>query len=564
MSDTDARAVPAPAGGSGALSHRQIVTILSGLMLGMLLAALDQTIVSAAMRTIADQLHGQSAQAWATTAYLITSTISTPLYGKLSDIYGRRPFYLASISIFLIGSALCGVAGSMYELAAFRAVQGLGAGGLFSLAIAIMGDIIPPRERGRYQGYFMAVFGSASVLGPVVGGFFAGLDTFVGVTGWRWVFLINLPIGVVALIVVSKVLKLPHNRVNHRVDYLGAIALTVGLVPLLLVAEQGREWGWTSGNSIAMYAIGVVGLVLFVLAERRMGDEAVLPLRLFRSPVFSLGNILNFIVGIGMFGGLLSLPLYLQIVKGTSPTASGLLMVPLTLGIILATGVSGSMISRTGRYRIFPIIGSGAMAVSLLLFSRIGVDTPLWEPCLTMVLMGAGLGLCMQTLVMAVQNDVEPKDMGVATASATFFRQTGGTVGAAVFMSILFGVVGDRIANAFRDAAQTASFQSALSDPAVLANPGNQPVLQMLKGGQQGGAAPSLDDTSFLANLDPRLARPFLEGFSSSMDTVFLAGAAVMVVAFVLNFFLKEVPLPTKSNLERVEDEREALPTIGH
>ncbi|MCP2257932.1 drug resistance transporter, EmrB/QacA subfamily [Streptoalloteichus tenebrarius] len=563
MSDTDARAVPAPAGGSGALSHRQIVTILSGLMLGMLLAALDQTIVSAAMRTIADQLHGQSAQAWATTAYLITSTISTPLYGKLSDIYGRRPFYLASISIFLVGSALCGVANSMYELAAFRAVQGLGAGGLFSLAIAIMGDIIPPRERGRYQGYFMAVFGSASVLGPVVGGFFAGLDTFLGFAGWRWVFLINLPIGVVALIVVTKVLKLPHNRVNHRVDYLGALALTVGLVPLLIVAEQGREWGWTSGNSIAMYVVGVVGLALFVLAERRMGDEAVLPLRLFRSPVFSLGNILNFIVGMGMFGGLLSLPLYLQIVKGTSPTESGLLMVPLTLGIMLATGISGTMISRTGRYKVFPIIGAGAMTVSLLLFSRIGVDTPLWEPCLTMVLMGAGLGLCMQTLVMAVQNDVAPKDMGVATASATFFRQTGGTVGAAVFMSILFGVVGDRIADAFREAAQSASFKAALADPAVLGNPANQPVLQMLKG-QQTGGGPSLDDTSFLANLDPRLARPFLEGFSSSMDTVFLAGAIVTAVAFVLNFFLKEVPLPSKSNLERVSEERDAMPTIGH
>src|SRR5437588_87710 len=449
----------APAGGAQ-LSHRQILEVLSGLMLGMFLAALDQTIVASAIRTIGDDLHGLSIQAWVTTAYLITSTISTPIYGKLSDLYGRKPFYLLAIGIFIIGSAASAFSTSMYMLAAFRAFQGLGAGGLFSLALAIIGDMVSPRERGRYQGYFLAVFGLSSVLGPVVGGFFAGLDSFLGVTGWRWVFLVNLPIGLVALTVVSKVLNLPHRRIDHRVDYLGALTLVVGVVPLLIVAEQGREWGWASGRSLAMFAVGAIGLLAFVFTERRMGDEALLPLRLFRSSVFSLANMLNFTVGMGMFGGMASLPLYLQIVKGYTPTQSGLLLLPLMVGIMAASILSGQVIARTGRYRVFPIIGTGAMAGALLLFSRIGMDTPLGPTLLTALLMGFGLGLCMQTLVLAVQNDVPPGDMGVATASATFFRQMGGTAGTAVFLSILFGVVADRIADAFRAATQTTAFQS--------------------------------------------------------------------------------------------------------
>ncbi|SDN33924.1 MDR family MFS transporter [Allokutzneria albata] len=550
MSESATRAAAAPAEDSdGGLSHRQVLVVLSGLLLGMLLAALDQTIVSAAMRTIADQLHGQTIQAWATTAYLITATISTPIYGKLSDIYGRRPMYLTAISIFLIGSALCGVASNMYELAGARAVQGLGAGGLMSLAFAILADIVPPRERSRYQGYFMAVFGTSSVLGPVAGGFFAGLDSFLGVDGWRWVFLINLPVGIIALVVVSRVLNIPHKRVDHRVDYLGAATLSLGLVPLLVVAEQGRAWGWTSFASLGLIGLSVVGIVLFILAERRAGDEALLPLRLFRSSVFSVGNALNFIVGIGMFGGLLSLPLYMQIVKGASPTEAGLLMLPLTFGIMVASGVSGSMTARTGRYKVFPILGIGSMIVAMLIWSGIGVDTPLWWTSAVMVLMGAGLGLCMQTLVLAVQNDVPPSDMGVATASATFFRQMGGTIGAAAFLSVLFGVVGDRIADSFRVAAGSVDFRAALTDPAVLADPANRPVLQMMQGGGA-GQVPSLDDTTFLNHLDPRLARPFLDGFSSAMDTVFFTGAMVMVGAFILIWFLKEKPLSTKSGMQ--------------
>jgi MFS family permease len=269
------------------LTHRQIVTILIGLMLGMFLAALDQTVVATAMRTIADDLSGFSLQAWATTAFLITSTISTPLYGKLSDIYGRKPFFLFAIAVFIAGSALCGLAQSMYQLAGARALQGVGAGGLMSLALAIIGDLVAPRERARYQGYFLAVFGSASVLGPIIGGFFAGAGTILGVEGWRWIFYINVPIAFAAFLVVNRVLHIPHTRQDHRIDWPGAVALVICLVPLLVVAEQGREWGWSSPRSLTCYLLGLVGLILFLLAEWRYGDEALLPLRLFRGRTFA-------------------------------------------------------------------------------------------------------------------------------------------------------------------------------------------------------------------------------------------------------------------------------------
>ncbi|MEU5693481.1 MDR family MFS transporter [Actinosynnema sp. NPDC020468] len=551
MSETTTRA-DAPPPGAALLSHRQILTILSGLLLGMFLAALDQMIVATAMKTIADQLNGQTLQAWATTAYLITATISTPLYGKLSDIYGRKPMYLTAISLFLAGSLLSGIAGSMYELAAFRAVQGLGAGGLMSLAMAILADITSPRERSKYTGYFMAVFGISSVAGPVVGGLFAGLHTFLGTDGWRWVFLINVPIALVALVVVAKVLNIPHKRVNHRIDYVGALLLTVGLVPLLIVAEQGREWGWDSGRSILMYVIGVVGLVGFVFAERRMGDEALLPMRLFRRQTFSLGNTINFVLGIGMFGGMVSLPLYLQIVKGFTATEAGLMMLPLTFGIMTAAGTSGQITAKTGRYKVFPVIGFGLMTAALFLFGTVGTDTPTWQPIVLMFLMGAGLGLCMQTLLVAIQNDAEPRDMGVATSSATFFRQIGGTIGAAVFLSILFSTVGDKIGNALKAAFPTQAFQQALA-----ANP------QFAQQLQQGGGMTDLNNTEFLNKLDPVLARPFLDGFSSSIDLVFVVGGAVTLVGFVIVWFLKEIPLSSRSGLERVQDQADAEPVVA-
>lgn len=555
MSESTSRTVPEVQGERGAMSHRQIMTIMAGLMMGMLLAALDMTIMGSATKTIADQLHGQTIQAWVTTAYLITSTISTPLYGKLSDILGRKPMYLTAISLFLAGSLLSAFSTSMYELAAFRAVQGLGAGGLMSLVFAIIADIVSPRERGRYTGYFMGVWGTSSVLGPVIGGFFAGATTILGVDGWRWVFLVNIPVGIVALFVVARVLNVPHNKVNHRVDYWGATALAVALVPLLIVAEQGREWGWDSGKAFAMYAIGVIGVVSFVLIERWMGDEALLPLRLFRRPVFSLTNVINFVMGVGMFGMMMSLPLYLQIVKGATPTESGLLTLPMTAGILVASMGSGILISKTGRYKRFPVTGLAIVSASMFLFAQISVDTPMYQTMLIMGLAGLGLGLCMQTLILAIQNDAPPKDMGVATAAATFFRSIGGTVGTAVFLSILFSVVGGKIA---------AAFASVRTDPAFLAALQQNP--QFAQSLQGGGGGLDLNDTAFLNTLDPTLARPILTGFANSIDTVFMVGGVVMLVAFALIWFLKEAPLSDKSGIQRSDDElaETAAPAIAH
>jgi EmrB/QacA subfamily drug resistance transporter len=522
-------------------SHRKILLILSGLMLGMFLAALDQTIVSTSIRTIADDLYGLSVQAWVTTAYLITSTISTPLCGKLSDQYGRRPLFMAAISIFILGSLACSFATSMYGLAAFRAFQGLGAGGLMSLALTIIGDIVPPRQRAKYQGYFLAVFGSSNVLGPVIGGALAGQASILGLTGWRWVFLVNVPIGVVALAVVARVLNLPHTPTKQRLDLAGALAITVGLIPLLIIAEQGRTWGWTSGRALACYLVGAIGLGGFLLAERRAGDDALIPLRLFRNGVFSLTSVAGVIIGAGMFGGISVLPQYLQIVKGASPTEAGLLTLPLVLGLMIGSVLSGQLTSRTGRYKIFPVLGSAMMVIGMLLFHfRVDATTALWETDIYMAVFGFGLGNCMQTLTLAVQNAVPAKDMGVATASATFFRQLGGTLGVAVFLSILFSTVGGRIASAFQHITPTPAFQAALHDPAVLASPANKPILAAIRSGSGNGGV--LQDSSFLQHADPRLARPYLVGFSSSMDTVFLIAALVIAAAFVLLLFLKEAP----------------------
>ncbi|WP_433072928.1 MDR family MFS transporter [Dactylosporangium sp. CA-052675] len=530
---------PAAAGEDTGLTHRQIVTILVGLMMAMFLAALDQTIVSTAMRTIADDLGGFSLQAWATTAFLITSTISTPLYGKLSDIYGRKPFILFSIGIFIVGSVLCGIATSIYELAAFRAVQGIGAGGLFSLAFAIIGDVVPPRERAKYQGYFLAVFGTSSVLGPVLGGFFAGADNIIGVTGWRWIFYINVPIALAAFIVVMRVLHIPHRRQDHRIDWPGAVALIIGLVPLLTVAEQGREWGWGSGRSLLCYGVGLVGLVLFIVAEAFYKDEALLPLRLFRGRTFSVASTASFILGMAMFGGLLTLPLYLQIVKGATPTEAGLMLLPLVLGIMTGSIVSGQTIARTGRYRIFPIVGSVLMLAALALFSRIGADTPLWRTMLIMALMGLGLGGNMQPVITAVQNAANPREIGVATSTVTFFRSMGGTLGAAVFLSVLFSLLPDKIKGAFTDAQSTPAFQAA-----VRAHPQQ---LQEIQKTATSGSASSFNDTSFLEKLDAALSHPFKVGFSNSMSVVFMVAAGIMVAGLIVILFLPEIPLRNMS-----------------
>jgi len=529
MSQTAAPVTAGPA--PGALTHRQILVVLSGLLLGMFLAALDQTIVATAMRTIADKLHGQTAQAWVTTAYLITSTVSTPLYGKLSDTYGRKPFYLFAIVIFVVGSMLCGTANDIYTLAAYRAIQGIGAGGLMSLAFAIVGDLVPARERGRYQAYFMSVFGSSSVLGPVLGGALAGQDRLLGIDGWRWIFYVNVPIGLAALFVVATRLHLPRRTSDHRIDFVGAALLTTAIVPLLLVAEKGREWGWGSGLTLGLIALSLVALGSFVPWERRMGEEAILPLRVFSSGVFNVTSIVALLVGAAMFGGLVVIPLYLQIVRGESPTRAGLMTLPLMVGIILCSGISGRVMGRTGKYKIFPVIGTALMFVAVLLFSTLGVDTPIWQAMLYMVIMGSGLGFSMQMLVISVQNALPPKDMGVATSSVTFFRSMGGTFGAAIALSVLFSTLTTNI--------QERAVQAQLP----------QEVLNRFSN------ASALNDTGVIATLPAAVRQVVLQGFADSMSSVFLTVAVLLVPAFVLALFIKEVPLRATAGIAGAQAE---------
>ena len=521
-------ATPDTTAGPGEYTHAQILTIMSGLMLGMFLASLDQTIVSTSIRTIADDLSGLSVQAWVTTAYLITATITTPIYGKLGDNYGRKKLFMFAISLFILGSVLCSFAGSMYVLAVFRAFQGLGAGGLMTLVLAIIGDIVSPRERAKYTGYFMATFATSSVLGPVLGGLFAGREEILGVSGWRWVFLVNVPVGLVALVVVAKTLHISSERRNLRVDWRGASALVLGLVPLLTVAEQGREWGWGSGLSLACYALGATGLVAFVLAERHMGEAALIPLRMFRVRVTAVTIAASVIIGMAMFGGIMILPLYMQIVHGASPTESGLLMLPMVGGMMIASISSGRVISRTGHIRMFPIVGSAVIVLGLFLLSSTTADSPLPLVSVFMFVLGTGLGSCMQPLLLTVQSAVPPTEIGVATASATFFRQMGGTLGVAVFLSILFSTVGPNIETALEEASRTPEFQAAAQ--------------------QTGGIDPAMvegiqDDSSVLETMPDVLAHPFRVGFAESMDVVFLSAAGVGVLAFLILLLLPPVQL---------------------
>ncbi len=559
---TSETTTPAPPQG-GVYTHRQILTILSALLMGMFLAALDQTVVSTAIRTIGDDLHGLSVQAWVTTAFLITSTIATPLYGKLSDIYGRKQFFSLAVALFVIGSALCGTAQSMYMLAAFRAFQGLGAGGLFSLALAIVADIIPARERAKYQGYFLAVFATSSVLGPVIGGFLAGQSSILGLAGWRWIFWINVPLGAITLVVIARVLHLPARHIPQRIDWGGAISLIVALVPLLIIAEQGREWGWASAGALACYIIGVAGIAAFCLIEIRMGKAALIPFRLFSTSNFSVGSLLSFILGIGMFGGILTLPLYLQLVKGASPTQSGLLMLPLVAGLMGSSLAAGQFTSRTGQYRWLPVIGTALMVVGLLLLHTVGADTQLVVTDLFMFVFGAGLGMCMQTVVLAMQNAVPASDIGVATSSATFFRQVGGTAGTAVFLSILFSSVGGKVKSAYTSAfaGSDPNFTAAVKNPAILAKPANASFVNGLKNPTQSPI--DLNDTRFLAKLDSAIAHPFRVGFSGAMDNVFLFATGILVLGFIVALFLKQVALRTVSGQQAAQNESSAAKVGG-
>lgn len=579
------------------LTHRQIRFIIFGLMAAMFLSSLNQTVVGTSMRTIADDLGGQSLQAWATTAFLIVSTITTPIYGKLSDLFGRRPLFILAILLFLAGSILAGLANSMYELAIYRAVQGLGAGGLMSLPLTIMGDILPPRERAKYQGYFLAVFGVSSVLGPLVGGAFAGQPEILFVDGWRWVFFINLPIGAGALALVLAFLHVPHHtRDSVRIDWWGAATIVVGIVPLLLIAEQGREWGWASPAAVTCYIVGVVGIAAFILVERAMGDDALLPLRLFRSPTFSMASVLGVLVGFGMFGAMMSLPLYLQLVNNATPTEAGWFMIPLVIGMMSSSIASGQIISRTGTYRAFPIVGTGLLAAAFAFLALVAHhETPVWVIMIGMLLAGMGLGLLLHTLTLGSQTSVGQRDLGVATSASTFFRQMGGTIGVAVIFSVLFSRLPDTIAAAFgRPQLGRAALDAAL-DPAVAGAPQNAaimdavyaPIVEQIsaklppgvdladdavRGGVVdqvladfdptasagiGSLGTSLDgDTSFLNTADDALSAPFLDGFANATVTAFSVSAAVVAVAFLLSFFLRTPPLREKSALEEAHEER--------
>ncbi|OCC11755.1 MDR family MFS transporter [Streptomyces sp. PTY087I2] len=534
MTDTAKPGAPASGSGADAVDRRRIRLIMTGLLLGLFMAALDQTIISAALRTIADDLNGLSQQSWANTSYMITSVITTALYGKLSDIYGRRPVYCTAVAIFVLGSVLCALASSMTLLAVFRGIQGIGAGGLMSLAFAILTDLVPLTERTRYQAWFGAVFGVSAVIGPVAGGFFAGLDSFLGASGWRWAFYINVPIGLAAALIIASMVRTQPNRVQHKFDIAGLLALVVCLVPLLFAVEQGPKWGWGAGGTLALFALGLLGLVMFLLAQKRAGSAALLPTPMFRNPLFSVYNGVNVLVGAAVFGALSVLPLYLQMVKGLSPTQAGLMMLPQTLGIVVAGRVAGPFVTKTGRYKIVLLSGLVLMVVATFWFGTLTEDTSLWQTGIAAGLMGFGIGLCWQVMLIAIQTGVSPQYMGAGMGSFTFFRQIGGTAGIAVFLSMFFGAVSEKVAASYRDAASDPAYTAAVNDPSVTGQAANKVLL-----GAREGDVP-LDDSSFLDHVDPRLAKPFLHGMAEAMQIVFVVSGVMLLVALILAAVPKE------------------------
>lgn len=505
---------------AGFMTHREVLVVIGGLMVGLFLAALDQTIVATALPTIVGELGGLDQYSWTVTAYLLTATASTPLYGKIGDLYGRKTIFQAAVVIFVLGSVVSGLASTMGVLVAGRAVQGLGAGGLIALTLAIVGDIVSPRERGRYQGLFGAVFGISSVLGPLLGGFFTES------LSWRWVFWINVPLGLLALVVIQRTLHLPKARVEHAIDYVGAVLIVAAVSAILLVTVWGGQtYDWDSPIIIGLIVAGVVLVVAFVLWELRV-PEPLLPMRLFGNSVFTNTSIVSFLFGFAFFGAIIYLPVYLQVVKGYSPTASGLLLLPLVLGIFLASAGSGQAITRTGHYKIFPLIGFVIIPTALLWLSTLQVDTPIWNLSLRVFLLGVGLGLVIQTLVVAVQNAVEPRDLGVATSSNTFFRSMGGAIGVAVFGSVL-----------------TTTLQSSLESRF----PGGPPP--GLDSGQLGGTPEAI------AALPDVVRQPLIESFTEALDRVFLVAVPVGLLALVFVVFLRELPLRETSGVQEAARE---------
>ncbi|WP_078871394.1 MDR family MFS transporter [Streptomyces caatingaensis] len=537
--DTAGPGAPSPV---SPYSRRRIGLITLGLMLGTFLSALDQTIVATSMATIADDLKGVDAQAWVSTAYLVTLSMTTPLYGKLSDVYGRKPLFLGATSVFLLGSVACSFAGSVYQLAVYRGVQGLGAGGLVITGLMIIADTVPAEARPRYQGAFMSVYGLSSVVGPLLGGFFSGRGSILGVTGWRWVFLVNVPTGVVSLVLVAVAFKGSRSGGRQRVDWWGAAILPFAVVPVLIVAEHGGSWGWLSARSAGCYALGAVALVAFLLVERAMKLEALIPLRLFGIPAFRTTMVTAALSGVGMYGGIVLVPQYLQIVRGQSPTEAGLMTIPLMVGMMAAAVFSGGAVSRTGRYKGLTVAGMVLTVAGLALFATVDVRTPLWQPVVYMVVFGVGLGNCLQTLTVAAQNCVPREAMGLSTSLVTFFRQIGGSLGLAALMSVLFRPLAGNIHDAFVKAARTREFLAALNDPAVRSAPENAPFFSAVKGGGAGQGA--LSDMSFLQRLDPRLAGPFKEGFVTSISLSFLVAAGVAALGFVAAALLVEKRAP--------------------
>ena len=510
----------------GYLSHRQILVVMSGLITGMFLAGLDQSIVSTALPRITSDLGGLDQLSWVVTAYLLTSTASTPLWGKVSDLYGRRPMFQAAIVIFLIGSLLSGFSHSMEQLIAFRAIQGLGGGGLMALALATIGDVVPPRERPRYQGFIAATFGVSSVLGPVLGGFFADGP------GWQWIFFINLPIGAVALVVTSMALKMPHVRREHTIDYLGASVIVASVSSLLLyTAWAGPDHGWTSTLSLTLLLGGLLLAALFVLVELR-ATEPIIPMRLFSNQIFSVSNAFGFLIGAAMFGVMVFIPVYLQAVKGLSPTESGLGMLPMIIGLFITSIGGGRLMSRTGKYKWYPSTGAAVVLVAVVMLMQMHAETTYWYAALSMFVMGLGLGLTMQVLVVAVQNSVDRSDMGAATSSVQFFRQMGGSFGAALFGAVLTSRLGVHLAEA------TAGRAASLPP----------------------GAADATDVQAI--NGLPEPAHALVTGaFADAMSDMFLVAVPLVVTAFVIGLFMKQIPLQTRETDDAAsEPVREVTP----